>query len=346
MSNPDRIWALAPVAMLIADHDGVIKAANAAAEHTIGMSARALGGKGLGDVIAAPAEIQTALTRFRHSQAQLSISDLPVRFPNDRRSVAHVKMVPFDDDILVTFDLDDTAMAAQAPGFHAAIGMAQMLAHEIKNPLAGISGAAQFLEMSLNEDDRAMTRLIVEESQRIVSLLDQVEQFGDDRLADQKAFNLHDALRRARHSAELGVAASLDITENYDPSLPSAHVDGDQVVQALLNLIKNASEAGATKLTLRSYFDTGLRHRDTDGTELRLPLHIDVIDNGPGLPAGIADHIFDPFVTGRQNGTGLGLALVSKLMHDNRGMVAVDSSPQGCCFRLSFQRAPDTEDEV
>ncbi|WP_439155867.1 two-component system sensor histidine kinase NtrB, partial [Yoonia sp.] len=223
-----------------------------------------------------------------------------------------------------------------------AIGMAEMLAHEIKNPLAGITGAAQLLSMGLSPEDQEMTDLIVAESRRIVKLLEQVEQFGNLRPPLLKPVNIHDILDRARQSAAVGFAAHMMFIEDYDPSLPQTLADGDQLLQVFLNLIKNAAEASKAggAIRLHTFYDASLRVRRSDGTQARLPLQVEIIDDGPGLPPEIADDIFEPFVSGRENGTGLGLALVSKLIGDGGGWISVDSVPGKTVFRISLPLAP------
>ncbi|MGL6209172.1 MAG: two-component system sensor histidine kinase NtrB, partial [Paracoccaceae bacterium] len=224
-----------------------------------------------------------------------------------------------------------------------AIGMAEMLAHEIKNPLAGISGAAQLISMNASAEDRELTDLIVEETRRIVKLLEQVEQFGNLRPPERRAVNIHDALDRARKSAQMGYAGHMTILEDYDPSLPPTFADPDQLMQVFLNLIKNASEAAGAKggtIRLHTFYDMGLRLRRKDGTGGTLPLQVEIIDDGPGLPPDIAADVFEPFVSGRENGTGLGLALVSKIVSDHHGWIGVESVPGRTVFRLSLPLAP------
>ena len=226
-----------------------------------------------------------------------------------------------------------------------AIGMAEMLAHEIKNPLAGITGAAQLLSMNLKSDDLELTDLIVAESRRIVKLLEQVEQFGNLSTPDLRPINLHDVLDRARRSALLGFGANMKIVEDYDPSLPLALADPDQLLQVIQNLLKNAAEAAGDKggtIWLHSFFEHSFRLRRSDGTGQSLPLQIEVIDDGPGLPESIREDIFDPFVSGRENGTGLGLALVSKIISDHNGWISVNSVPGRTVCRISLPRAAGT----
>jgi len=226
---------------------------------------------------------------------------------------------------------------------NSAIGMAEMLAHEIKNPLAGITGAAQLLSMSLSAEDRELTDLIVGETRRIVKLLEQVEQFGNLTLPDMRPVNIHDVLDRARRSALLGFGAHMKIIEDYDPSLPHAMADADQLLQVVLNLLKNAAQAAGKEggtIRLRSYFEHSFRLRRADGGGKSLPLQIEVIDDGPGLPQDIAEDIFDPFVSGRETGSGLGRALVSKIISDHEGWISVTSVPGRTVFRISLPMAP------
>ena len=196
--------------------------------------------------------------------------------------------------------------------------------------------------MNLPPEDLELTDLIVNETRRIVKLLEQVEQFGNLRPPERKAVNIHDLLDRARKSASVGFAAHMKIVEQYDPSLPPTWVDGDQILQVFLNLIKNASEAAggqAGTITLRTFYDMSLRLRRKDGTAA-LPLQVEIRDDGPGLPPEISTEIFEPFVSGRENGTGLGLALVSKIISDHEGWISVDSTPGHTVFRISLPVAP------
>jgi two-component system nitrogen regulation sensor histidine kinase GlnL len=197
--------------------------------------------------------------------------------------------------------------------------------------------------MNLGAEELELTDLIVAESRRIVKLLEQVEQFGNLSEPQRTAVNLHDVLDRARRSALLGFGAQMKIQEDYDPSLPPAWGDKDQLLQVVLNLLKNASEAagkGGGTIRLHTYYEHSFSMRRADGSGTSLPLQIEVIDDGPGLPEAIKGDIFDPFVSGRENGTGLGLALVSKIISEHDGWISVDSVPGQTVFRISLPRAP------
>jgi two-component system nitrogen regulation sensor histidine kinase GlnL len=158
--------------------------------------------------------------------------------------------------------------------------------------------------------------------------------------------NIPDRLDRARKSAALGVAARMKIIEDYDPSLPPTYVDGDQMLQVFLNLLKNAAEAaapGGGTITIRTFYEPSLRLRRKDGSGATLPLQVESTDDGPGIPPELANHLFEPFVSGRENGTGLGLALVSKIVDEHDGWIAVQSVPGRTAFRISLPVAPKAE---
>jgi two-component system nitrogen regulation sensor histidine kinase GlnL len=347
---PGVIWASLPFPTLLIDPAATILEVNPAAETFLNASQRSLIGQPVFDRLSIEAPMEEALLRVRANQSPLNINDVDVTSGERPPVQCTIHLAPMHDNpdivmlILSPRELADRmgrSMGAKTAA-RSAIGMAEMLAHEIKNPLAGISGAAQLLSMNLAPEDQEMTDLIVEETRRIVKLLEQVEQFGNLRPPDRKPVNIHDALDRARKSALVGFAAHMTIVEDYDPSLPSTVADNDQLMQVFLNLIKNAAEAcrdGGT-IRLHTFYDLSLRLRRTDGPSAALPLNVEIIDDGPGIKPEIAASIFEPFVSGRENGTGLGLALVSKIITDHDGWISVDSTPGRTVFRVSLPMAP------
>ena len=344
---PGVIWASLPLPAFLVDIDGIIVEANPAAEIFLNASVKTLRGQPALDRLHIDAPMEEAFARARANQSPLFINDVDVTSGERAPMQCNVQIAPMLDNPGVAMLLISPREIADRLGrsmsvkssARSAIGMAEMLAHEIKNPLAGISGAAQLLSMGLSPEDQEMTDLIVEETRRIVKLLEQVEHFGNLRAPDRRAVNIHDALDRARRSAMVGYGAHMTIVEDYDPSLPATFADPDQLVQVFLNLIKNAVEAaGKTGGTIRlhTFYDQSLRLRQKAGPGRAVPLQIEIIDDGPGIKPEIAADIFEPFVSGRENGTGLGLALVSKIITDHEGWISVDSAPGRTAFRVSL----------
>jgi two-component system nitrogen regulation sensor histidine kinase GlnL len=215
-----------------------------------------------------------------------------------------------------------------------------MLAHEIKNPLSGIRGAAQLLESSVGDEDRALTQLICQETDRIVQLVDRMESFSDRRPTPRESLNIHAVLDHVKRLAMAGFARHIRFREDYDPSLPHVLASRDQLIQVFLNLVKNAAEAIGNEgfdgeIVLSTAYRPGVRLRTSGAVEpVALPLEICVRDNGAGVPSDIAGHLFDPFVTTKSSGSGLGLALVAKVIGDHGGIIEFESHPRLTTFRV------------
>ncbi len=357
MSIADQnLWNSIPVPALLLSEDDQIIDLNPSAESFLNLSSKALLGFSVWDKVMINAPLEEAYQRAKTNRSSLFVNDVDVgsgerppilcniQFAPLQGTLSHMVMIVSPREVASRM----TVNLSSGKAAKSAIGMAEMLAHEIKNPLAGITGAAQLLSMNLSSEDQELTDLIVDECRRIVKLLEQVEQFGNLRPPALKPVNIHDVLDRARQSASVGFGAHMLFIEDYDPSLPQTMADSDQLLQVFLNLLKNASEAGRQggSIRLHTFYDPSLRVRRPDGTHARLPLQIEIIDDGPGIPAEIAADVFEPFVSGRENGTGLGLALVSKLIADVGGWISVDSIPGRTVFRISLPLAPKTIEHI
>jgi two-component system nitrogen regulation sensor histidine kinase GlnL len=235
----------------------------------------------------------------------------------------------------------ERSQAEAVGGLRSIVGLGRMLAHEIKNPLAGIRGAAQLLKSSARSEDAPLAQLIVDETDRVRRLVDRMEAFSDDALPSLTPINIHQVLDRVRALAANGVADGLTLREQYDPSLPPVLGDEDQLIQIFLNLVKNAAEAahargdGRGEIAVFTAYRHGVRVRAAHGPTLRgAPLEVRIQDNGPGVPAHLREHLFQPFVTSKPQGAGLGLALTAKLVAAQGGLIDFESEPGRTVFRV------------
>ncbi len=344
------LWASLPIPALIIDANDLIRDVNPAGETFLNASKKSLDGFPVWDKIFMDAPLEDAFGRVRSGHSALFVNAVDVGTGSRKPVSCDVQISPLadkPDHVLVLLENRelagrlDRAMSSKSAA-KSAIGMAEMLAHEIKNPLAGITGAAQLISMNASGEDRELTNLIFAETRIILKLLEQVEDFGNIRPPERRAVNIHDVLDRARKSAAVGFAAHMQIEDDYDPSLPPTWADPDQLQQVFVNLLKNAAQAGKAggTIKLRTFYELSLKVRRRDGSGGAVPLQIEVIDDGPGIPPEIASDIFEPFVSGRENGTGLGLALISKIIADHEGWIAVDSVPGRTVFRISLPIAP------
>jgi len=322
-----EVLAALPVALIIIDAQGRIAYANAAAEQLINLSERAMLGLPFVSVIIPP--VDRGKRRDDRDFAALDTSIGLARGGSVR--VDYIEGLIPDHPGWRTITLHSAAAlrrrvgGGDRPAARAAIGAAAMLAHEIKNPLSGIRGAAQLLSSS-DPETIELTTLITDEVDRIAALIDRMQDFTDTRPLNTAAHNIYPLLAHARRVALAGFARGVTIDESFDPSLPSVLIDRDALLQVILNLLKNAAEATSRQADRRLTISTAYRHGmavDAGPGKPRRPLPIElcVTDNGPGAPADIADHLFDPFVSGKPEGKGLGLALVDKLVRDMGGII-------------------------
>jgi two-component system nitrogen regulation sensor histidine kinase GlnL len=337
-----------PHPIIIVAEDGRIVEANVAAEAFFEASAAMLRRQKLRDLVPFGSPVLALIDQVRSRGAAVNEYRVELgtpRNPGERIVDLHVAPLAENPGQVVIMLQERTRadkMDRQLTHRGAArsvIALAAMLAHEIKNPLSGIRGAAQLLEQSASDDDRALTRLICDEADRIVKLVDRMEVFGDERPIEREPVNIHVVLEHVKKLAQSGFARHVTFIEEYDPSLPPVYANRDQLVQVFLNLIKNASEAiseGADgEVQMTTAFRPGVRlSLPGSKTRVSLPLEFCIKDNGPGVPDDLMPHLFDPFVTTKPTGSGLGLALVSKIVGDHGGIIECESQPRRTTFRV------------
>jgi len=214
--------------------------------------------------------------------------------------------------------------------------MAQMLAHEIKNPLSGIRGASQLLESAVDGDDRALTRLICDETDRICALVDQMDVFTDERPLASGPVNIHDVLDHVKKIARNGFGQGIQISEDYDPSLPPVPGDRDLLIQVFLNLIKNACEAIEGTPNLDPAKRRIIIRSEQRGDEAVVTID----DFGPGIPDAVLPRIFAPDVTTKKSGLnfglGLGLSIVRRFVTDYGGDITAHTTDHGARFTVTL----------
>jgi two-component system nitrogen regulation sensor histidine kinase GlnL len=348
MPDAGQILSALSVPVVLLDAENRFRYVNHAAEQFLGISASQLASHRLTDLVPPDNPLFLLVDQVRRGEATVSDHELTLDGPRLHKPGIAVQGSPLPEEpgavLLVLQDASAARALDRQLTFRSAArsvsGMAAILAHEVKNPLSGIRGAAQLLETSVGPEDRELAVLIRDEADRIRGLVDRMEIFGEKPVV-RTAVNIHRVLEHVRKLAQSGFAAHIRFQEVYDPSLPPVWGNRDQLVQVVLNLVKNAAEAVtyADQLNPEIVLSTGYQHGmrlavPGSNERVELPLTVAVRDNGPGIPEDIRPHLFEPFVTSKTSGSGLGLALVAKLMGDHGGLIEVDSRPGRTEFRL------------
>jgi len=345
--DPGAILGALSDPVLVIGADTLVRYANPAAENFFALSATQLAKHRLDDLVPKDSPVVALADQVAHYPASVSEHGIELatpRFATPRLVDLQASAIPeMPGSVVLQFTERTMAHKIDRQLTHrgaarSVTGMAAVLAHEVKNPLSGIRGAAQLLELSASPQDRNLTQLIVDEVDRIKALVDSMEVFSDKRPIERGPVNIHQVLEHVRKVAQAGFGRHVRFIERYDPSLPPVLGNRDQLVQVFLNLIKNAAEAAnepGSEIMLATAYRHGVRLAVRGTPErIHLPLEVTVIDNGPGVPEDLKAHLFDPFVTTKPNGTGLGLALVAKIIGDHGGVIECDSRPRRTEFNV------------
>lgn len=354
-NTADKILNSLSEAILSIDSQQKIIFANAAAEQLLGNSYVILSRKKLTEIVPQDSPVVSLVEQSISKNAIVSEYDVNIGNPIIGETKVDVHVSPLietdnfeENGAVIQFQQRTIAQKINQQKHHrnaarSVSGMAAMLAHEIKNPLSGIKGSAQILSQDVSKDDVALTDLIIDEVDRICKLVDRMEVFTDHRQIEREEINIHSVLEHVKKLAENGFGKHVKFVELYDPSLPNTLGDHGSLIQVFLNLLKNAAESVAEndgQITITTAYRQGMRVASANGEEfLNLPLEVSIIDNGGGIEDAIKEDIFDPFVTTKRGGSGLGLALVAKIVSDHGGVIECESDEGKTIFRVLLPSA-------
>ncbi len=342
------IAAALPMPILVIGPGSELVYANQAAEQFFDMGVGLLLKHKLADLLPFGCPLIELVDQTRDRGASIGERDVDLSNPKLGERIADVNLTPSDDGNVILL-LQERGLAQRIDrqllyrgAARSMSGMAAVLAHEIKNPLAGIRGAAQLLEDAVPDSERPLTKLICDEADRIRVLIDRMESFGDARALTRNPVNIHEVLDRVKRVAQTSFGRDVRIVEVFDPSLPAVPGDHDSLIQAFMNIIRNAADAAPTEggeIVLTTAYRPGVKIATpvagaTPGKRVSLPLEVTVRDNGPGIPPDLLPYIFDPFITTKARGAGLGLALVAKIIADHGGVIECESQPRRTIFRV------------
>jgi two-component system nitrogen regulation sensor histidine kinase GlnL len=358
---PDTLLHALPHPVLVLRGDNRIVYVNFAAEVFFGMGENVLKRRRIDSLVAFASPLLALINQVRETRTTVNEYAVDVGLPdvssNRPVDVYAAPLPEYEAHVIVMLQQRSMAQMIERQLTHrgaarSVSGLAAVLAHEIKNPLSGIRGAAQLLEAGASSEDRPLAQLICRETDRICNLVDRMEVFGDERPLRLEPVNIHTVLDHVRQIALNGFARGIAIIQNYDPSLPPVAGNRDKLIQSFLNLVKNAAEAIGPEredghICLSTAFRPGLRiSLPNSETRVSLPLEVTVSDNGPGIPDELKPHLFEPFVTTKTGGTGLGLALVAKIIGDHGGTIECETKPRQTVFRAMMPMYKNAERHI
>lgn len=355
LSAENILNALGAVVFVI-DGSGSIVTVNIAGEQFLQGSANYLKSKHLKEMMPPDNPLFSLIEQVRESGVAVSEYGVTLESPRIGKHFVNLQATPLrDDENSVVVSLQHRSIADKIErqlthrgAARSVTAMASMLAHEVKNPLSGIRGAAQLLEQNSTPEDKNLTLLIREEADRICDLVDRMEVFSDSGPLEREAVNIHQVLDRVHQLAKNGFGRHVRYVTEFDPSLPPVYGHRDQLVQVFLNLVKNAAEAAPKdggEIILETSYQQGVRFAVAgSNSRIHLPLRVSIKDNGEGIPEDIMSYLFDPFVTSKPQGSGLGLALVAKIIGDHGGVIECENRTKGTEFRVMLPMA-DNEPE-
>lgn len=344
--DPGLILNALGAAVIVVNADREVMFANASAEQLFAKSRQVLKSIPLETLLPKDSPVFQLITQVQSGMNEVTEHGIELDAPSTGHRLVSVQAAPVVEIAgAVVLNFQERSIADQIDHrlthrdtARSVSAMAAMMAHEVKNPLSGIRGAAQLLEQNAAEQDRELTRLIQDESDRIRDLVDRMEVFTEGGLLQSGPVNIHQVLGRVRSIAQHGFASNVRFIEQYDPSLPPVKGDRDQLIQVFLNLVKNAAEMVPKKggeIILKTAYQHGVRFAmPGNQSRVHLPLSVTVQDNGPGIADEIKAHLFEPFVSAKKSGSGLGLALVSKMVDDHNGVIDFESRPGRTMFRI------------
>ncbi|PPR16803.1 MAG: Nitrogen regulation protein NR(II) [Alphaproteobacteria bacterium MarineAlpha9_Bin3] len=322
-----------PSAILVTDDDYNISFINYSAEVLLGESSKIILNNNLKNFLSLDNQLFSLIDQVNKQRYNATQFDITINDFNKRNFIVDVEAGIYDEKhIILCFH--KRAIAEQIErsivykNIHSVSGLSSLMAHEIKNPLSGIKGAAQLLNEVVDGEDKDLTSLIIDEVDRIGELASRVNSISDNNIINKTILNIHDVLQRVNKIAKNSFAINCNIIEVYDPSLPEIYGDINSLIQVFLNLVKNAAEAKPDgEITIKTGYRHGFNIKVSGSTnKLKLPIYVQIKDDGPGIPESIKHHLFEPFVSSKHRGSGLGLSIVSSIIEEHGGIIEVNSS--------------------